>query len=289
MARDGSGNYSLPAGNPVVTGTTVSSTTHNSTMTDIASALTASIAKDGQTTPSANLPMGGYKHTAVANGTARDQYAAIGQIQDGTTSWVGSVSGTDTITGSLTPAISSYVAGMKIGFIPANTNTGNVTIALNGLTAKQVFMPDGNALLQGDLRPGVPVTMIYDGTYFRVTSLNQLYGNFMLTATGFTGTVTTTAGYARTGRMVTLIIFAFSGTSNASTFTFTGIPAGLRPVSDQWVWGGIGTNGGATTTQRTDAVVGSAGTITLALGGDTNGWTASGTKGLNNCAITYLI
>lgn len=49
MARNGSGTYSLPAGNPVVTGTTISSTTHNTTMSDIATALTGSIAKDGQT------------------------------------------------------------------------------------------------------------------------------------------------------------------------------------------------------------------------------------------------
>lgn len=49
MSRNGSGTYSLASGNPVVTGTTISSTTHNNTMTDIATALTDSLAKDGQT------------------------------------------------------------------------------------------------------------------------------------------------------------------------------------------------------------------------------------------------
>lgn len=49
MARNGSGTYSLVAGNPVVSGTTISSTTHNNTMTDIATALTDSVDKDGQT------------------------------------------------------------------------------------------------------------------------------------------------------------------------------------------------------------------------------------------------
>lgn len=49
MARNGSGTYSLPAGNPVVTGTTISSTVHNTTMSDIATALTGSIAKNGET------------------------------------------------------------------------------------------------------------------------------------------------------------------------------------------------------------------------------------------------
>jgi len=49
VARNGSGTYNLPAGNPVVTGTTISSTTHNNTMTDIETALTDSVDKDGQT------------------------------------------------------------------------------------------------------------------------------------------------------------------------------------------------------------------------------------------------
>ena len=49
MPRNGSGTYSLPAGNPVVTGTTISSTVHNNTMTDIGSEITNSLDKDGQT------------------------------------------------------------------------------------------------------------------------------------------------------------------------------------------------------------------------------------------------
>ena len=49
MSRNGSGTYTLPAGNPVVTGTTISSTWANTTLTDIATALSNSIAADGQT------------------------------------------------------------------------------------------------------------------------------------------------------------------------------------------------------------------------------------------------
>ena len=61
MSRNGSGTYSLPIGNPVVTGTTISSTWANNTLTDIANALTGSLAADGQTTASGNLNMGTYK------------------------------------------------------------------------------------------------------------------------------------------------------------------------------------------------------------------------------------
>lgn len=58
MPRNGSGTYSLPVGNPVVTGTTISSTWANNTLTDIANALTGSLTADGQTTASGNLNMG---------------------------------------------------------------------------------------------------------------------------------------------------------------------------------------------------------------------------------------
>jgi len=59
MSRNGSGTYTLPAGNPVVTGTTISSTWGNNTLSDIAAALTGSIAADGQTPITGTLQMGG--------------------------------------------------------------------------------------------------------------------------------------------------------------------------------------------------------------------------------------
>jgi hypothetical protein len=70
MAFNGSGTYNLPAGNPVVTGTTISSSTTNTTNSDIATALTNCITRDGQSTPSANLPMNAKKLTGLAAGTS---------------------------------------------------------------------------------------------------------------------------------------------------------------------------------------------------------------------------
>ena len=69
MSRNGSGTYSLPAGNPVVTGTTISSTWANTTLTDIANALTGSLAADGQTTATGNLNMGTNKVVNAADPT----------------------------------------------------------------------------------------------------------------------------------------------------------------------------------------------------------------------------
>ena len=69
MSRNGSGTYSLPAGNPVVTGTTISSTWANSTMNDLAAALTDSVAADGQTPMTGNLDLNSNKIVNLAAGT----------------------------------------------------------------------------------------------------------------------------------------------------------------------------------------------------------------------------
>ncbi|MCU0396265.1 MAG: hypothetical protein MUF29_10165, partial [Chitinophagaceae bacterium] len=79
MSRDGNGTYNR-AVSPYQAGTVISATTVNTEMNDVASALTQSLSKDGQTTPTADLPMGGQKHTNVSNATARNNYAAAGQV-----------------------------------------------------------------------------------------------------------------------------------------------------------------------------------------------------------------
>jgi hypothetical protein len=49
MPRDATGNYTLPTGNPVITGTTITSTWANTSLSDIATALTDSVWKAGDT------------------------------------------------------------------------------------------------------------------------------------------------------------------------------------------------------------------------------------------------
>lgn len=141
-------------------------------MTDIAAALTASIAKDGQTTATADLPMGTNKHTNCGDAAARNQYGAAGQVQDNDFNVVGSVSGTNTITGSLSPAITAYSAGMHVTFTPANNNTGAVTIALNGLTALDIARRDGVPLLPGNLVAGMTAYLVLDSGADDWTLLN---------------------------------------------------------------------------------------------------------------------
>jgi len=70
MSRNGSGTYNLPTGNPVTTGTAITSNWGNTTMSDIATALTGSIAADGQTPVTGNLQMGNNKITGMAEPTS---------------------------------------------------------------------------------------------------------------------------------------------------------------------------------------------------------------------------
>ena len=171
MARNGSGTYSLPAGNPVTTGTVISSTWANSTLNDLGSALTASLAYDGQTTPVANLPMGGYVHTNVGNATLRTNYPSAGQVQDGTFTYLTSVSGTDTITAVAAISMTAYAAGQTFRFIAAGANTTtSVTININGIGAKSITKNGTTALAIGDIVSGSIVEVTYDGTEFQVSS-----------------------------------------------------------------------------------------------------------------------
>lgn len=80
MPFDGNGHYSLPAGNPVVTGTVINSTTTNNTLADIAAALSTTLTKDGQSTPTGNLPLGGFKITGAGAGTSPADYTTLAQM-----------------------------------------------------------------------------------------------------------------------------------------------------------------------------------------------------------------
>jgi hypothetical protein len=167
MPRNGSGTYSLPAGQPVVTGTVIDSSVHNTFASDVATALTNSIAKNGETTPTANLPMGTYRHTGVGDASARTHYASAGQVCDSSLTTLGSVAGTNTITASVTPAITAYATGQEFLFTPANNSTGAVTINLNSLGAKDIVKgSSATALVSGDLVTTTVAKIIYDGTRF---------------------------------------------------------------------------------------------------------------------------
>ena len=80
MSRNGSGIYNLPTGNPVVTGTTISSNWANTTLSDISTALTGSVAADGQTPVTGNLQMGGNLITGLGTGVSSTDAVNVAQL-----------------------------------------------------------------------------------------------------------------------------------------------------------------------------------------------------------------
>lgn len=132
------------------------------------------IAKDGQTTITANIPMAGFRFTGIGSGaSSRTQSANTGDVQDGAALLIGTIAGTaNAITGNLTPAITAYAAGQTFRFIPASTNTSATTIAINGLASPKNIFANGAACSGAEIRIGVPIEIIYDGTQFNIIGQN---------------------------------------------------------------------------------------------------------------------
>jgi hypothetical protein len=173
MSYNGSGTFNInTAGQPVVTGTTITSTAFNLLTADLAAGLTTALTKDGQTTPTANIPMGSYKITGLGAGSSATDAAQYGQLQTGATT-IATVTGTDTLTGSVTPALSAYATGNLFSFFAANTNTGAVTINLNSLGAKNITKQGTVALSAGDIVSGRVYLIEYDGTRFQLLNFGN--------------------------------------------------------------------------------------------------------------------
>lgn len=173
MPRNGSGSYTLPAGiNPVITQTLITSGWANTTMADLAAAITQSLSKDGQTVPTANLPMGGFKHTGVGDPTLRNNYASLGFVQDGSHLRLTGVLGANDITATLVGGGSALAVGQIVQLIPVGNNTGPVTLAINGEAARQVRTDLLNSLASGNLVAGRPYLLSWTGNEWVIISAN---------------------------------------------------------------------------------------------------------------------
>lgn len=123
MSRNGSGVYSLPAGNPVVTGTTIASSWANNTMNDIAAALTDSVAADGQTPMTGNLDLNSNKIVNLTAGNVAGDAVEYAQLVSATT--VVAITG-GTINGATIGATTT-----ASGRFTTLESTGNTTVGSN--------------------------------------------------------------------------------------------------------------------------------------------------------------
>jgi hypothetical protein len=149
--------------------------------------------------------MATYAHTGVGNATVRTMYASAGQVQDGTLTYLTSVSGTDTITALAPVTLSAYVAGQTFRFIAsgANTTTG-VTLNINSIGAKNITKNGTTALAAGDIPAGSVVVVTYDGTQFQISNVAAVVtsvSSFTAGTTGFTPSTATTGAVTLAGTL----------------------------------------------------------------------------------------
>jgi len=164
----------------------------NSLTSDLATGLTTALTKDGQSTPTANITMGTYKITNLGAATAGTDAVRFSQIQAGTEKLL-AVTGTNTIIGSATPALTAYTAGNAFTFVVAGSNTTAVTLNIDGLGAKAITRDGTTALVSGDMVTGEVVLVVYDGTQFQVLNSNS-FTNLNVSGTlSVTGVATLTA------------------------------------------------------------------------------------------------
>jgi hypothetical protein len=144
MSRNGSGTYTLPAGNPVVTGTTISSTWGNTTLTDIATALTGSLASDGQTTATGNLKMGANRITGLADGIASTDAASITQVTTAVAITGGSIDGT-TIGTTTRSSVKATTLDLGLSTQSVAIGQGNASIMKNRIINGAMVIDQRNA------------------------------------------------------------------------------------------------------------------------------------------------
>ncbi len=235
MSRNGSGVYTLPAGNPVVTGTVISTSWANNTMNDLASAMTDSVAADGQTPMTGPLNLNSNKVTNLANATLTGDAVNFGQFS------------TPTFTGAVTCSSTLSVAG-------DTTMAGNLAVNSTG----QIKLPNGSTA-QRSATPAVG-SIRYNTTLQQFEGYSTYSGQTISSITRVTTTATLTTASAHnltTGTFVTVsgaVPVEYNGTFSitvvdATSFTYTMLstPSGSASTVGSYLvgkWSQIG--GGAT-------------------------------------------
>lgn len=149
MSYNGAGTFQInTTGQPVVTGTIISSSVFNALTADLATGLSTAICKDGQTTITNDIPFSNNKITGLGDGTAAADAVNYGQLTTlgvpgytttataaGTTTLSSSSNWLQFFTGSTTqtvvlPVVTTLVLGFQFQIV--NNSTGNVTIESSG-------------------------------------------------------------------------------------------------------------------------------------------------------------
>lgn len=171
MPFNGSGTFIAISNSwsPAVAQTYILSADWNIQLTDLSAALSLCLTRDGQSPPSADLPMNGYKLTGVGAGSALTDLPTIAQIQLTAFTDAGYATGTaNALVASLAPGPTAYVDIGTVQVTAIFTNTGAATINFNSLGNVALKDPYGNALTGGEIVDQLTMVLRWDGSGFRI-------------------------------------------------------------------------------------------------------------------------
>jgi len=253
MPRNGSGTYSLPAGNPVTSGTLIEASWANTTLSDLASSMTDSLSRNGEGGMLAPLRFA--DGTVSAPGVAWTNETSSGFYRHNTGDMRVSLQGVDVSiwnsTGLTIPAAKALNAqgnatvGGTLGVTGVLTATGgvsgNATTATTLQTARNINGVSFNGSANIDVNTVNTVTFnnggagdasgtTFNGGAARTISYNTV-GAPSTTGTGASGTwgisVTGNAGTVTNG------VYTTGNQTIAGTKTFSDTPvfSGARPIT----------------------------------------------------------
>ena len=239
MSRNGSGVYQPSAtGYPAVASTTIESAKYNAVIADIATALTLSIAANGETTITANIPMSGYKITGLGNATADGE-----ALNRGTALSLFALLSGPTFTGPVAISSTSPTVSMVESDGDADEKIWSM-VSSGGNWYLQTYtdLSGAGANAIAITRTGTTVDSIaLTATAFTVNSIDLLpsSGNFtMELATETSGgsvLASGTAYWKKYGNIMTVRCPSLVVTTTDTTLYLRGIPAACQPsLTGSW-------------------------------------------------------
>jgi hypothetical protein len=226
MARNASGAYTLPTGNPVVTDTTVTSTWGNTTMTDVATEMTASLSRTGKGGMLA--PLKTINGTAGAPVYTFTNFPTSGWYIAGAGDVRMSITGTDRlkvlatgieVAGNITTTGTAMTLGQNGSTFQISRNTADQTVQFSGgsgtgVGANLIMYGQSHASAANDfyLRSGTTVFFSWNDDIGQVQLSSGTTPTANLTLTGnsgselatFAGNVAMAAGKTVDGRDVSV-------------------------------------------------------------------------------------
>ena len=205
----------------------------------------------GETTPTANSPMGGFKHTGVAAATSTDNYLRADQASNQVGIYVRDVntgvSGTISASAAVFPTAFTDGQRVTVKVSADGSTSANRTIIINGLSAN-IIDNLGSAVPASKMKKDGIFDLIYDSSAaaFRlITERNDTYladsstvnaltttGTFLAVfSAGFTTPQQHSWYYTKTGNHIkALYTSSMTGTSNSSAcVSNAAVPSSIRP------------------------------------------------------------